>query len=118
MDNPFNYLVILKGQEGCDYTVGCGFRPIKVRAQSAEQALRKVIREHSGWGDSDGLKEFFRDEQIDGAEIYEVTSYNDKLFDELHKRVVEKVKEDDKRRAEEAELAELERLKQKYPDKA
>ena len=115
MANLFDYLVILKGGEGCDYTIGCGYRPKKVRAESAEHALRLVIREHSGWGsENDGMESFFQDDLITGAEIYKLTEYNDTLYDELHKRIVEKVEADDKRREEEAELAELERLKRKY----
>lgn len=109
-----SYLVLITGGEGCDYSIGCGYKPMRVRAESEEQALETAIQRFVGGGSAEEVAAFFNDERVTGAQIYEVTSYNDTLFDEIHKRVVEKIKEDDKRRDDEAEQAEYERLKRKY----
>ncbi len=38
-----NYIAILKGYEGCDYSISCGIKIEKIQAENIQDAENKVI---------------------------------------------------------------------------
>lgn len=109
-----DYIIIFEGPGGCDHSIRCGVDFDKVKADSFEDAFLKGVHQRYGWKDETGLESIVSDELLSNIVVYKVSGYNDKLFEEYHKRILKKIKEHDKRRDEEDEKAELERLKRKY----
>lgn len=97
-------------EEGCDYTIGCGVRVEAHEAASVDELLRKLEREaHEEWLNSD----------IDRATltVYEVASQHEAPLD-TWRRLKEELADAEVKKKEAKELAELERLRKKYPERA
>ena len=113
------YLVVLEQPRGsgCGHTIGCGKLIDDVEADTPEEALRIAIEEN--WFGCDPVEDYdkdpFRDLAIASSRVYEVKLVDDgKLFEEYHRRIVERLKQREEAEAEDAERAEYERLKEKF----
>lgn len=104
------FIAYLEQQGGCDYTIGCGKRLIRLKADSKEKAiieLKTIIKEDYGTYDY-GLEEITLFE----TSIEENMPIQEWIEENRREEQAEIQKEKD-----EAEKAEYERLKQKFGDK-
>ncbi len=100
-----DYIAILKQKGGCDYTIGCGVDIIKIKSKTIEQAEEEVFNILRG-GYTD----------IDGLDIYEVSSKKIVDINKFYKEEDEKREEEKKTRKEKKEREEYERLIRKFGD--
>lgn len=114
------YVIVIREPEGagCGYTIGCGLQVHDVEAPTPKEALRIAIEEN--WFGCDPAEEYSEDPLsgdfvISSVKIYEANLVDDgDLFEEYHRRLVERLKNREDASTEEEERKELERLKRKY----
>ncbi len=115
------YVIVFEEPKGsgCGYSIGCGKLIDDVEADTPEEALRIAIEEN--WFGCDPAEDYAKDPfegsdiNIASVRIYEASLIDDgKLFEEYHRRLVERLKQRDEAEVEDNERAEYERLKEKF----
>jgi hypothetical protein len=119
------YLYIRRQNGGCDYTIGCGISIEEIRAKSLEDAIDKIIDLPKDWKESwdedmiygTGLARI--DDDIDGAELIEITSSTDimPILQAKLKEVKAFQEEAEKKVNEDIERKKYEELKKKFEKK-
>lgn len=132
------YLYIRRQENGCDYTIGCGISVQHIKANSKEEAIKKIIDLPDNWkqelktwidedGDIDGCYHdticdtgmgdiMDRDNPIQNADLIEVSDETD-MMPILEAKLAEAEafkKELLNAQKEKAELEQYEKLKKKF----
>lgn len=98
---------IVQNTEGCDYTIGCAQKVIEIEANSLDEAKQKLfveIREnYSHW-----------EKRLETAELYEVEQTFSVNLKDLYKQIDSEKEEEERRKKEDADRLEFERLKSKF----
>lgn len=78
------YLFLIRGQEGCDYSIACGITYEEIEANNVIEAYRKVQEDY---GISYDFKRY--DENILDIKCYDITDSEYTSFDNLKKNLEE-----------------------------
>lgn len=107
------YWAIVRQNNGCDYTIGCGISAYEISAKTIEEAIEHIVDD---W--ADGYQTNKDEHCVDEVELLEVTkviNMHDALLlaQEMFQKK-SKMREEEKK--VQAEKAEYERLKEKFKD--
>lgn len=110
------FLIVIEGQEGCDYSINCGTMVYEIDAESKQAAFEQAM-ENMGWLDYyDNAGDYERDpwsyeNNVEWVEIYEVSGEGDlEMFENFQQAVRERfqqLKDEEKELQDEIELKRL-----------
>ena len=106
-----NFLILMRQNGGCDYTIGCGLAYEIYKADSAEEAFKK-------WAAANDDLSYYlpgNESALESVEIFEISSANHSdIWPEFVKFKQQKIKTASELAKEAAEKAEYERLRAKF----
>ncbi len=111
------FLAYLNQGQGCDYTIGCGFKIIQLEAGTHEEALKELQEKIVGqWNEDD--KRFYEgytgESALETATLYDVSNITCVPIEKWYKEAREQEEYAKNKVNEQNEKKELQRLKKKY----
>lgn len=96
---------------GCDYSIECGTKVLRIPDASTIEEAKKNLREIIE------RKYSSEETQLSGARIYEVVHHEEVEIDDIYLSIEQKRKEESLKYIEQKELEQYERLKSKFENK-
>lgn len=111
------YIAHLEQGGGCDYTIGCGHKVVKLKATTPAEALAEVKRLVIGkYLPEDNCFEdgYWDERELQGVTLYEVSTVVKLPLKEWYQDAQNTLAGGKLKKKEEAELKEFERLQKKF----
>jgi len=105
------FIVVAHQDGGCDYTIACGTAVFPLVAKTMEQAMNEVS--HMFFND-EGDHYGYADDGLSSLKIYEITNICEIDVKSIIKNLKDNKRAEEKKRQEEIEKREFERLNKKY----
>lgn len=108
------FVAIIKEEEGCDYTIGCGVRVIDIEASDKEEAFKKMLKNTLFIDVARNNSEPSSLENLKSVRLIEIAEEDRKLYKDWIASMTEQFDSIQKEAEEKAERDKYEKLKKRF----